>query len=102
MLDSSFVGADSSDEDLEMDTEELIDPFFVEESGGRSKTKMKLQKTEVVNMLDSSFVGADSSDEDLEMDTEELIDPFFVEESGGRSKTKMKLQNTLVLSEKYI
>ena len=45
MLDSSFVGADSSDDDLEMDTEELIDPSFVEESEGRSKTKMKLQNT---------------------------------------------------------
>ena len=49
MLDSSFVGADSSDDDLEVDIEELIDPFFVEESEGRSKTKMKLQNTLVLS-----------------------------------------------------
>ena len=49
MLDSSFVGADSSDDDLEMDTEELIDPFFVEESEGRSKTNTKLQNTLVLS-----------------------------------------------------
>ena len=48
MLDSSFVGADSSDDDLEMDTEQIIDLFFLEESEGRSKTKMKLQDTLVL------------------------------------------------------
>ena len=49
MLDSSFVGADSSDDDLEMDTEEFIDPFFVEESEVRSKTNTKLQNTLVLS-----------------------------------------------------
>ena len=28
MLESSFAGADSSDDDLEMDTEEIGTPFF--------------------------------------------------------------------------
>ena len=55
MLDSSFVGADNSDDDLEMDTEQIIDPFFVEGSEGRSKTKIKLQNTRALVLSKKSI-----------------------------------------------
>ena len=42
MLDSSFTGSDSSDDDLEMDREEMDNPFF-RDTKSRMETESKLK-----------------------------------------------------------
>ena len=58
MLDYSFTGSDSSDNDLEMDTEDFDNPFF-RDTNSRMETEIKLKihynsKTQKIEIIFSS------------------------------------------------